>query len=52
MARRYKLGKVFRKGRRKVRYLYPNGKKRGRRLVSVRSRGYRSARKYYRRRRY
>ncbi len=37
MARRknWKKGKVFRKGRRKVRYIYPNGKKKGRKLVSA-----------------
>ncbi len=39
MARRktWKKGKVFRKGRRKVRYIYPNGKKKGRKLVSASS---------------
>ena len=37
MARRkiWKKGKVFSKGRKKVRYIYPNGKKKGRKLVSA-----------------
>ena len=37
MARRksWKQGKVFTKGRKKVRYIYPNGKKKGRKLVSA-----------------
>lgn len=34
---KWKQGKVFKKGRRKVRYIYPNGKKKGRKLVSVSS---------------
>ena len=31
----WKKGKVFTKGRKKVRYIYPNGKKKGRKLVSA-----------------
>ncbi len=33
----WKKGKVFTKGRKKVRYIYPNGKKKGRKLVSASS---------------
>ena len=33
--RNWKKGKVFTKGRKKVRYIYPNGKKKGRKLVSA-----------------
>jgi len=37
MARKktWKKGKVFRKGRKKVRWIYPDGKKKGRKLVSA-----------------
>ncbi len=51
MARRktWKKGKVFSKGRKKVRYIYPNGKKKGRKLVDV-GRPQVSRRKYRRRR--
>ncbi len=31
----WKKGKVFTKGRKRVRYIYPNGKKKGRKLVSA-----------------
>lgn len=36
MARYWKKGKVFKKGRRSVRYIYPNGKRSGKKLVSAR----------------
>jgi len=40
MARRktWKKGKVFTKNGKRVRYIYPNGKKKGRKLVSASSR--------------
>ena len=39
MARKiWKKGKTFTKSGRKVRYIYPNGKKRGKKLVSVKGR--------------
>ena len=49
----WKKGKTFKKGKRTVRYIYPNGKKRGKKLVTVKSRRTNSSRSYgYRRRRY
>jgi hypothetical protein len=36
MARYWKKGKTFSKNGRKVRYIYPNGKKSGKKLVSAR----------------
>lgn len=43
---RWKKGKVFTKNGRKVRYIYKNGSKRNKRLVSVRKRRYYSGRRY------
>ena len=52
----WKKGKTFKKGKRTVRYIYPNGKKRGKKLVTVKSGSRRfgrsPARRYNRRRRY
>ena len=42
----WKKGKTFRKGRRLVRYIYKNGSKRNKKLVSAG----RSKKRYYRRR--
>ena len=33
----WKKGKIFSKGRKRVRWIYPNGKKKGRKLVSASS---------------
>ena len=50
---RWTKGKTFKKGKKTVRYIYPNGKKRGKKLVTVKSRRAKSSRSYgYRRRRY
>ncbi len=43
----WKKGRVFKKGRKSVRYIYPNGKKRGKKLVSAKGKG-----RFYKRPRY
>ncbi len=47
----WKKGRVFKKGRKSVRYIYPNGRKSGKKLVSAsKKRNYRKRASYSRRR--